>query len=114
MPRPASASGIWVGIGRRRTASPRAVRTIEELAKAQPQKPLFLYFPLTSPHYPVVPDPEFRGKSGAGEFGDFVAQSDAVVGQVLEALKRTGAADNTLVIFTSDNGPEVVEIRPGA
>ena len=92
----------------------RAVRTIEELAKAQPQKPLFLYFPLTSPHYPVVPDPEFRGKSGAGEFGDFVAQSDAVVGQVLEALKRTGAADNTLVIFTSDNGPEVVEIRPGA
>ena len=92
----------------------RAVRVIEEAAKQRPQKPLFLYFPLTSPHYPVVPDPEFRGKSGAGEFGDFVVQSDAVVGQVLESLKKTGLADDTLVIFTSDNGPEVVEIRPGA
>jgi arylsulfatase A-like enzyme len=78
------------------------------------QKPFFLYFPLTSPHYPVVPDPEFRGKSGAGDYGDFVTQSDAVIGQILDALKRTGLTDNTLVIFTSDNGPEVVEIKPGA
>jgi arylsulfatase A-like enzyme len=92
----------------------RAVKVIEDSAKQQPQKPLFLYFPLTSPHYPVVPDPEFRGKSGAGEFGDFVTQSDAVVGQILDALKRTGLADNTLVFFTSDNGPEVIEIKPGA
>jgi arylsulfatase A len=92
----------------------RAVRTIEDAAKNRSGRPFFLYFPLTSPHYPVVPDPEFRGKSGAGDFGDFVAQSDAVVGQVLDALKRTGVAENTLVIFTSDNGPEVVEIRPGA
>lgn len=92
----------------------RVVRTIEELAKIQPAKPFFLYFALTSPHYPVVPDPEFRGKSGAGDFGDFVVQTDAVVGQVFDALKRTGVAENTLVIFTSDNGPEVVEIRPGA
>jgi arylsulfatase A-like enzyme len=104
----------------------RAVKHIEEAAKTPrvgqaseardgpPSQPFFLYFALTSPHYPVVPDPEFRGKSGAGEFGDFVVQSDAVVGQVLDALKRTGLADNTLVIFTSDNGPEVVEIRPGA
>jgi len=92
----------------------RAVKVIEESVKQQPQKPLFLYFPLTSPHYPVVPDPEFRGKSGAGDYGDFVVQSDAVVGQILDTLKRTGLADNTLVIFTSDNGPEVIEIKPGA
>jgi arylsulfatase A-like enzyme len=92
----------------------RAVRTIEEAAKQSSQKPFFLYFALTSPHYPVVPDPEFRGKSGAADFGDFVVQTDAVVGQVLEALQRTGVSDNTFVIFTSDNGPEVVEIRPGA
>ncbi len=92
----------------------RAVKYIEDAAKAQPARPFFLYFALTSPHYPVVPDPEFRGKSGAGEYGDFVVQTDAVVGQVLDALQRTGLADNTLVIFTSDNGPEVVEIRPGA
>ncbi|HEY2411747.1 MAG TPA: arylsulfatase, partial [Pirellulaceae bacterium] len=76
--------------------------------------PFFLYFPLTSPHYPVVPDPEFRGKSLAGDFGDFVVQTDAVVGQILDALQRTGLAENTLVIFTSDNGPEVIEIKPGA
>jgi arylsulfatase A len=74
-----------------------------------------LYFPLTSPHYPVVPAPEFQGKSGAGDFGDFVFQSDWTVGQVLDALQRSGVADNTLVIFTSDNGPEISnEVHPGA
>jgi len=93
----------------------RAVRYIEEAAKQKPAKPFFLYFPLTSPHYPVVPDPEFRGKSGAGDFGDFVVQTDAVVGQVLDALQKTGVADNTIVIFTSDNGPEVAaEVVIGA
>jgi arylsulfatase A-like enzyme len=102
----------WVNVLPEHTA--RAIRIIEDAAKQQPRKPFFLYFALTSPHYPVAPDPEYRGKSQAGEFGDFVAQTDAVVGQVLEALKRTGTSDNTLVIFTSDNGPEVVEVRPGA
>jgi arylsulfatase A len=93
----------------------RAVRFIDERAKDESKKPFFLYFPLTSPHYPVAPDPEFLGKSGAGDFGDFVVQSDAVVGQVLDALKRNGLADNTLVFFTSDNGPEITgEVQPGA
>ena len=77
--------------------------------------PFFLYLPLTSPHFPVVPAPEFKGKSGAGDFGDFVVQTDWTVGQVLDALKQTGVADNTLVIFTSDNGPEISgEVNPGA
>ncbi len=90
----------------------RAVREIE--AAAVQDKPFFLYFPLTSPHYPIVPTPEFQGKSGAGAYGDFVMQTDAVVGKVLDALDRTGAAKNTLVIFTSDNGPEVTgEVIPG-
>jgi len=94
--------------------SARAVRVIEQLANVEPRRPFFLYFALTSPHYPVVPDPAFRGRSSAGEYGDFVAQTDAVVGEVLEALKRTGATDNTLVIFTSDNGPEITgEVDPG-
>ncbi len=92
----------------------RSVKFIEDLAKAAPPKPFFLYFPLTAPHYPVVPAPEFQGKSQAGEYGDFVAQVDATVGQVLDALKRAGVERNTLVIFTADNGPEVVEIKPGA
>lgn len=91
----------------------RAVRIIEDAGKQK--KPFFLYLPLTSPHYPVVPSAEFQGKSGAGAFGDFVMQTDHVVGRVLDALKRAGAADNTLVIFTSDNGPEITgEVNPGA
>lgn len=93
----------------------RAVRYIEDSSRASPGKPFFLYFPLTAPHYPVVPAPEFKGKSRAGEYGDFVVQVDWTVGQVMEALERVGAARNTLVVFTSDNGPEITgEVRPGA
>lgn len=91
----------------------RAVRTVEDAKESD--KPFFLYLPLTSHHYPIVPAPEFKGKSRAGDYGDFVAQTDHVVGQVLDALTRTGADRNTLVIFTSDNGPEITgEVRPGA
>jgi arylsulfatase A-like enzyme len=90
----------------------RAVRYVEEAA--QTTKPFFLYFPLTAPHYPVVPTAEFKGRSQAGDYGDYVAQVDGTVGEVLSALARTGLATNTLVVFTSDNGPEVVEIDPGA
>ena len=90
----------------------RAVRYVEQAAKTQ--KPFFLYLPLTSPHYPVVPAPEFKGKSGAGDYGDFVVQTDWTVGAVLQALDHAGVATNTLVIFTSDNGPEVTgEVKPG-
>ena len=90
----------------------RAVSWVEESAKSG--KPFFLYLPLTSPHFPVVPSPEFKGKSKAGDYGDFVFQTDWTVGQVLDALERAGVADNTLVIFTSDNGPEITgEVNPG-
>jgi arylsulfatase A-like enzyme len=90
----------------------RVMNYIEAAAKTN--RPFFLYFPLTAPHYPIVPGPEFHGRSQAGDYGDFVAQVDATVGRVLDALARTGMASNTLVFFTSDNGPEVVEINPGA
>jgi arylsulfatase A-like enzyme len=91
----------------------RAVAKVEELAKAG--TPFFMYLPLTSPHYPIVPAPAFVGRSGAGAYGDFVMQTDHVVGRVLDALKRAGAADDTLVVFTSDNGPEVTgEVANGA
>ncbi len=89
-----------------------AVTWIEDTSKTN--KPFFLYLTLTSPHYPVVPAPEFIGKSKAGAYGDFVYQTDWSIGQVMDALKRSGVADNTLVVFTSDNGPEVSgEVKPG-
>jgi arylsulfatase A len=82
----------------------RAVEFIE--ANATDETPYFLYFPLTSPHSPIVPNEEFKGKSGCGNYGDFVCEVDWVVGQVMDALERVGTAENTLLIFTSDNGPE--------
>lgn len=91
----------------------RAVEYIARAAKGD--KPFFLYLPLTSPHYPVVPGAAFKGKSKAGDYGDFVVQTDHVVGAVLDALNKSGVADRTLVIFTSDNGPEITgEVSPGA
>jgi arylsulfatase A-like enzyme len=77
-------------------------------------KPFFLYFSLTAPHLPVVPTADFHGTSRAGVYGDFVAQVDDTVGQVVAALARTGLETNTLVIFTSDNGPECVDMNPAA
>ena len=67
--------------------------------------PLFLYLALPSPHTPWLPAEEFRGKSGAGMYGDFMMQVDAVVGQIVSALDEAGMSDDTLVIFSSDNGP---------
>ncbi len=67
-------------------------------------EPFFLYLPLGSPHTPIVPSPEWQGKSGLGDYGDFVMQTDAVVGAVSDALERNGLTENTLIIFTSDNG----------
>lgn len=68
------------------------------------EKPFFLYVPLGSPHTPIVPSEEWQGKSGLGAYGDFVMQTDNVVGEISAALEKQGLADNTLVIFTSDNG----------
>ena len=81
-----------------------AVAFIERSAGAPEAKPFFLYFPLTAPHTPWLPPKEFRGKSKAGYYGDFVAQVDHVVGQVTAALEKSGQAKNTLLIMTSDNG----------
>lgn len=72
--------------------------------RAAEPKPFFLYLALTSPHTPIVPDKNWRGKSGLNAYADFVMQTDWSVGQVLQALESHGLADNTLVIFTSDNG----------
>ncbi len=75
---------------------------IEDAAKGG--KPFFLYMPLTAPHTPIAVSPEWRGKSGLNDYADFVMETDAMVGLVLAALEKSGAAKNTLVVFTSDNG----------
>ncbi len=97
------------------TITRRAVDYITAAVGTEPRRPFFLFFSLTAPHYPVVPTARFRGKSGAGNYGDFVMELDWSVGQVLDAIKRAGIDDNTIVIFTSDNGPEITgEVRVGA
>jgi arylsulfatase A-like enzyme len=84
---------------------PKITERAEEFVRAQDgRRPFFLYLPLSSPHTPWVPVPEFRGKSGAGWYGDFVAATDASVGRILRTLDQKGFSKNTLVIVTSDNG----------
>ncbi|WP_235935360.1 sulfatase family protein [Candidatus Laterigemmans baculatus] len=67
-------------------------------------QPFLLYVPLASPHTPILPTGEWRGKSGMNPYADFVMQSDAAVGDILASLERNGLSEETLVIFTSDNG----------
>ncbi len=81
----------------------QAIRFIE----AEEKKPFFLFFALHDPHVPRVPHPRFVGKTALGPRGDVIAQIDWCVGEVLAALDRLGLATNTLVVFTSDNGPVV-------
>ncbi len=69
------------------------------------KQPFFLYFALTGPHTPWVANKQFKGKSRVGEYGDFTMQVDHTVGEILKTLDKLGVKDNTLIIFTSDNGP---------
>ena len=71
---------------------------------AQDERPFFLYLPLPAPHTPILPARAFKGKTGLGDYGDFVLMVDDVVGQVREALQRNGIDSNTIVVFTTDNG----------
>lgn len=78
-----------------------ACKWITESAKKD--EPYFLYMPLTSPHTPISPSKEFAGRTKL-PYIDFVIETDDVVGRVLDAVEKTGEADNTIVIFTADNG----------
>jgi arylsulfatase A len=84
------------------TLAKRAAAYIDERAKSG--QPFFLYLPLNSPHTPIVPTKEWQGKSGLGDYGDFVMETDWAVGEVLAALDRAGIANDTLVFFSADNG----------
>lgn len=78
---------------------------------AAENRPFFLFFTPIAPHRPVVPNNDFAGKSAAGLYGDFTAEFDWAAGEILAALDRSGTAGETLVIVTSDNGPEVDAYR---
>ena len=81
----------------------RSVEYIETRAEKK-DGPFFLYVPLNAPHVPFVPSKEWQGRSGLNIYGDFVMQMDDVVGEITRALERSGLSDQTLVIFTGDNG----------
>ncbi len=80
----------------------RAVAHVHE--RANQDEPFFLYFSQTSPHEPIVPSARFAGKSGIAPIADFVMETDWSAGQVIKAIDEAGIADNTIVIFTADNG----------
>lgn len=82
-------------------------KTVEKIGEYSKQKnPFFIYFALTAPHNPEAPNKEFVGRSKAGRYGDFVLEVDHVVSRVVKALKENGLYENTLIVVTSDNGPE--------
>jgi len=84
------------------TLGDNACAFITEAAK-QPE-PFLLYLPLTAPHTPLAVTPEWQGKSKLNAYADFVMETDATIGRVLDALEKSGVGDHTLVLFTSDNG----------
>ncbi len=79
-------------------------KTVGYIKQQTANKPFFVYMALTAPHTPLVPSKPFKGKNPLGAYGDFCEEVDYIVGRVLNALDEKGFADNTLVIFTSDNG----------
>ena len=86
-----------------RTASVLAEKAVAWIA-GNKGKPFFLYLPTTNIHHPFTPAPRFKGTSQCGLYGDFIHELDWMVGEVVKCLEENGVADNTLVIFTSDNG----------
>ena len=86
------------------TTTERAVQYLN--TQADEQAPFFLYFAFPSPHAPIIPNDAFDGTSQAGAYGDFVVETDDACGQLLRALEASGQADNTIVVFSADNGAE--------
>lgn len=87
------------------TLTSKAIEFIDYAAPAAKRgTPFFLYLPYASPHTPILPTSDWQGKSGLNAYADFVMETDAGFGAVLDALDRNGVAENTLVIFASDNG----------
>ena len=77
----------------------------QDYVKSHKENPFFLYYALNQPHVPRTPNPRFVGKSGMGPRGDVILEADYCVGEIIKTLKEEGVLDNTLIVFSSDNGP---------
>ena len=85
----------------------KSLQFLDNHAKESSQKPFFLFHSMQAVHLPSFPADKFKGKTNSGPHGDFIFETDYIVGELMKGLEQNGFADNTLVIFTSDNGPEV-------
>ena len=85
----------------------KSKKFLEQHVKANPDQPFFLFHSAQAVHLPSFPADRFKGKTNAGPHGDFIFENDYIVGELMKTIQRLGLADNTLVIFSSDNGPEV-------
>jgi arylsulfatase len=90
-----------------RDLTDRAISFMQRNARVD--KPFFLYLPYTATHFPTMPHPDFVGKSGKGMWGDMLMQVDSYVGELLDTVDDLGIAEDTIFIFTADNGPEALE-----
>ena len=87
-----------------RDLTDRAIGFMQQHAAAK--QPFFIYLPYTATHFPTMPHPDFKGKSGKGLWGDLLMQIDSYLGELLDTIDELGIEKNTIVVFTADNGPE--------
>ncbi|MCA8987491.1 MAG: arylsulfatase [Planctomycetaceae bacterium] len=84
----------------------KSIAWMKQHVQQNPEQPFFLYLPYTSPHYPVCPLPEYQGKGQCGGYGEFLIETDDHIGRLLATLEKLGVDQNTIIMFSSDNGPE--------
>jgi arylsulfatase A len=82
----------------------KSVKWIDDQVSDEDNPPFFLYMPLSAPHAPIVPSNKYIDQSGLGSYGDYCLEVDWVVGEILKVLEKHGVEENTLIIFTADNG----------
>jgi arylsulfatase A-like enzyme len=88
----------------------KSLEFLNDYAKKQPEKPFFLFHSMNAVHLPSFAAKQFQGSTKAGPHGDFIYELDYIVGELMKTLDRLGMADNTVVMFSSDNGPEVTSV----
>lgn len=92
-----------------RDLTDKALNFMERQAKQK--KPFFVYLPYTATHFPTMPHPDFKGKTGNGAWADLLMQIDSYTGELMDKLDELKVADNTIFIFTADNGPEALDFE---